>query len=97
MRKSTSCSTLLKTISGHYHLLLEFKTFEVSFASNFKFYRMWALHNDRNEFIFTNWIKRVIGCPMFVLITTLKTFKDRLKVWNSIVFGKVYNYVKDAD
>lgn len=94
---STSCSSLLKTTSDHYPLLLMFDTTEVRYASNFKFLKMWALHNDCREFIATCWQSPVIGCPMFILTKKLKILKDKLKIWNKEVFGNVHDYVKQSE
>lgn len=39
-----SCSTLTKTKSNHFPLLLDFSFSNPSFKSQFKFLRMWSLH-----------------------------------------------------
>ena len=94
--QSTSCSTLIKTSSDHYPLLLTFDTTDNTFASSFKFLKMWALHDDCKEFIASSWQTPAIGCPMYILTKKLKTLKDKLKVWNKDTFGNVHDYVKNA-
>jgi len=94
---STSCSSLIRTKSDHYPLLLDFKTVDIPFSSNFKFLKMWALHPDCEDFIANCWQTRVIGCPMFVLTKKLKLLKENLRTWNREVFGNAHQFVREAE
>jgi len=88
---SISCSTLTKTSSDHYLLLFEFQTSTQTFASNFKFLKMWTLHNDCKKLISDSWNTRLIGCPMHILSTKLKALKTKFKLWNKEVFGNIHS------
>ena len=94
---SVSCSTLVKTRSDHYPLLLEIKTDEVQFASSFKFLKAWTLHKDCKAFINDAWNENIVGCPMYVLTNKLKALKNKLKIWNKDVFGNIHSYVTEAE
>jgi len=90
-------STLTKHKSDHFPLLLEFETSQHSFLSQFKFMQMWIYHEDCKRVIQEAWNINIVGCPMFVLNQKLKILKQKLKIWNKIVFGNVHNLVKEAD
>ena len=94
---SVSSSTLIKTTSDHYPLLLQFETSETSFASSFKFLKMWSLHSDCKDFISSCWQSDFVGCPMLNLSKKLKLLKSKLKVWNKETFGNVHQYVKNSE
>jgi hypothetical protein len=94
---SISCSTLTKTSSDHYPLLLDFKTDSTSFASSFKFLKMWTLHTDCKQIISDSWNTNIVGCPMFILSSKLKILKGKLKQWNKEVFGNIHAYVEVAE
>jgi hypothetical protein len=69
---SISCSTLTKTRSDHYPLLLDFNTDHTTFASSLKFLKMWTLHNGCKQLITDCWNTNVVGSPMYVLSYKLK-------------------------
>lgn len=92
-----SCSTLTKTSSDHYPILLDFKTDSIRFASSFKFLKMWTLHNDCKQLFSDTWKINVVGCPMYVLSAKLKILKGKLKLWNKDVFGNIHEYVAAAE
>jgi hypothetical protein len=46
------CSTLTKSRSGHFPLLLEFTTSDIRRASQFRFMNMWYLHPNCKRVIF---------------------------------------------
>jgi len=94
---SMSVDALTKHKSDHFPILMEFKLSDVSFASQFKFMRMWAMHQDCKQIIQEIWNTNVIGCPMFVLNSKLKSLKVRLKVWNKESFGNVHDLVNKAE
>ena len=94
---SISVSALNKIHSDHFPMLLDIQMSCVSFASNFKFLRMWTLHPDCKEIVKEAWSTNVIGCPMFVLNKKLKILKHKLKLWNKEVFGNVHDHVKVAE
>ena len=94
---SISCSTLTKTCSDHYPLLLDFNTDPRTFASSFKFIKMWTLHTDWTQLITDCWSVNVVGSPMFVLSHKLKHLKSKLKHWNKDVFGNIHAYVDEAE
>lgn len=94
---SLSCSTLTKHKSDHHPLLLEFQVTPVSFASQFKFQQMWALHPDCKDIITCSWNSNIIGSPMYILNSKLKNLKTILKVWNKEVFGDVHAAVQTAE
>jgi hypothetical protein len=94
---SLSVSTLTKHRSDHYPLLLEFQLSRITFASQFKFIRMWSLHPDCEAIVKNCWTSEVIGCPMFVLSKKLKILKEKLKCWNKESFGNVHDFVTSAE
>jgi hypothetical protein len=92
-----SVSTLTKHNSDHYPLLLDFKLSSISFASQFKFLRMWTLHPDCDTIVKDCWKSEVVGCPMYILNKKLKHLKEKLKSWNKESFGNVHDYVSSAE
>lgn len=92
-----SCSTLTKTSSDHYPILLDFSLSTQTFASNFKFLKMWTLHKDCKQLVSDTWNTRVIVCPLHILSTKLKILKDKLKLWNKDVFGNIHGYVSEVE
>ncbi|AES79139.2 hypothetical protein MTR_7g058360 [Medicago truncatula] len=96
MCQSTSCSTLIKTKSDHYPLLLHFETADSTFASSFKFLKMWSLHDNCKDAIASCWKTTITGCPMFILTKKLLLLKQRLEIWNKETFGNVHELVTTA-
>jgi hypothetical protein len=94
---SISCSTLTKTRSDHFPLLLDFQSSNARHASSFRFMSMWLLHPTCKDEIINIWNTSIAGCPMFVLCKKLKLLKDRLKVWNKETFGNVHDQLKKAE
>jgi hypothetical protein len=94
---TSTVSTLTKLISDHFPLLFDFKLTNTSFASQFKFMRMWSLHPDCRAIISESWKSVVVGCPMFVLSQKLKSLKTKLKTWNKDCFGNVNDMVNVAE
>jgi len=94
---SISVSSLTKLHSDHFPLLLDIKMNNFSFASQFKFMRMWTLHPACKDIVQEAWNTTVIGYPMFVLNKKLKILKQKLRIWNKEVFGNVHEYVTDAE
>jgi hypothetical protein len=94
---SISVTTLIKHKSDHYPLLFELQTSTVTFASQFKFMRMWTLHPDCKQVVQDCWNSNIIGCPMFVLSRKLKLLKENLKTWNKNCFGNVHEFVTTAE
>jgi hypothetical protein len=92
-----TCSTLTKTRSDHFPILLDFLSSEAKHVSQFKFMAMWLLHPDCMNVVKDCWNTTVIGCPMFVLNKKLKILKEKLKIWNKDVFGNVHNHLKLAE
>ncbi|WJX18847.1 hypothetical protein P8452_08606 [Trifolium repens] len=90
-------STLIKHKSDHYPLLFELQTSNVTFASQFKFMRMWTLHPGCKQVVQDCWNSNIIGCPMFVLSRKLKLLKENLKTWNKNCFGNVHEFVTSAE
>ncbi|PNY03176.1 ribonuclease H [Trifolium pratense] len=68
-----------------------------NYASQFKFLKMWTLHDSCKDLISNCWGIQIIGSPMFILSKKLKLLKEHLKNWNKEVFGNVHSYVKDAE
>ncbi|WJX32857.1 hypothetical protein P8452_21136 [Trifolium repens] len=97
MSTTISCSTLVKHKSDHCPLLLDFHNHELSFASQFRFFRMWSMHNGCKDLIQNSWNTSVVGCPMFVLCKKLKILKEKLKEWNKSTFGDIHNNVKVSE
>jgi hypothetical protein len=95
---SIVCSTLVKTRSDHYPLLLDYCQHNKRFVSSFKFMKMWSMHEDCKNVISQCWNDNAeVGCPMFVLNSKLKRLKTKLKIWNKESFGNVHSGVKDAE
>ncbi|CAK8571664.1 unnamed protein product [Lathyrus sativus] len=93
----SSCSTLNKSRSDHYPILLHFNFQEFKFKSHFRFMQMWTLHPDCIKVVEDAWKTNFIGCPMFVLAAKLKFLKEKLKVWNKEYFGNMQDNVKKAE
>ncbi|KEH22090.1 hypothetical protein MTR_7g032505 [Medicago truncatula] len=94
---SVNCSTLIRNQSDHYPILLYFQLTNHKFSSQFKFLKMWSLHENCKEVIQDSWSLPVIGCPMFVLSKKLQTLEIRLKCWNKEVFGNIHDLVKTTE
>jgi len=95
--QSLAVSTLIKQNSDHFPLLIDFKTTNTTFASQFRFMKMWSLHPDCKKLIEDFWNIQVTGSPMFVLSHKLKVLKERLKRWNRDIFVNVYVLVKETE
>ncbi|MCI01683.1 RNA-directed DNA polymerase (Reverse transcriptase), partial [Trifolium medium] len=86
-----SCSTLIKNKSDHFPILLNFQMNSTNYASQFKFLKMWTLHDSCKDLISNCWGTQIIGSPMFILSKKLKLLKEHLKNWNKEVFGNVHS------
>jgi hypothetical protein len=93
----SAVSALVKHKSDHFPLLLDFQLTSTTFASSFKFMRMWSLHQDCRNVILDCWKTEVTGCPMFILNKKLKLLKIKLKDWNKNCFGNVNEAVTTAE
>jgi hypothetical protein len=93
----SSVTSLTKIRSDHFPLLFDFKLTNTTFASQFKFLRMWSMHPDCWSVISDCWNINVVGCPMFVLSQKLKMLKVKLKSWNKVCFGNVNDMVCNAE
>jgi exonuclease III len=93
----SSVEALTKHKSDHFPLLFDFQTSIITFASNFKFMRMWSMHDDCRSIISECWKTELIGCPMFILNKKLKILKMKLKEWNKTCFGNINEAVVQAD
>jgi ribonuclease HI len=93
----SSVNTITKLRSDHFPLLFDFKITMNTFASQFKFMKMWSLHPSCRDVIYESWNSVVIGCPMFVLSQKLKSLKAKLKTWNKECFGNVNDMVASAE
>ncbi|WJX14219.1 hypothetical protein P8452_04514 [Trifolium repens] len=94
---SSSVTALPRIRSDHFPLLLDLSVTSVSFASQFKFQRMWVSHDDCARIVSDCWSSVVVGCPMYVLTQKLKMLKNKLKVWNKTCFGNVHDNVIAAE
>ncbi|KAK2456861.1 hypothetical protein QL285_004189 [Trifolium repens] len=83
-------STLTKHKSDHFPNLLDFNLNLLTFASQFKFLRMWSSHPDCESLIKDCWNVEILGCAMFILSKKLKIVKEKLKCWNKSTFGNVH-------
>jgi len=92
-----SVSTLPKTTSDHFPLILEFHTSTNRFVSQFKFMNMWTMNDDCKRLIAESWNIPVVGCPMFILSQKLKRLKLTLKYWNKNVFGDANIKVNEVE
>ena len=59
--------------------------------------QMWTHHKDCHKVIQEVWNTNIVGCHMYILSQKLKILKQKLKVYNKIVFGNVHNMVKIAE
>nr|AYQ93013.1 hypothetical protein [Lupinus angustifolius] len=75
-----SYCTLPRISSVHHPLLLCSELFKQQRLSQFKFHKMWTLHEDCIRTIAESWRNRVFGCPMFILAQKLKNLKQVLNV-----------------
>ncbi|CAK8577995.1 unnamed protein product [Lathyrus sativus] len=55
---------------------------------------MWNLQKDCKSLIKNSWNTMVVGCPMYILNSKLKTLKSNLKDWNKASFVNVHEKVK---
>jgi hypothetical protein len=94
--KTVSCCTLPKNQSDNHPLLFTSDSEVQTSPSSFKFQRMWLLHDDCKRVIADHWKIAVVGCPMFILKTKLKSLKPILKAWNKEIFGDVHTKVASA-
>jgi len=97
MCSSISVSTLLRTCSDHHPILLDFEVTQSRFVSQFKFQKMWTLHEDCRNVVNLIWKLNVVGCPMFILSKKLQMLKVKLRSWNKEVFGNIHQLVKEAE
>ncbi|GFZ13032.1 hypothetical protein Acr_23g0014170 [Actinidia rufa] len=58
-------------------------------ASPFKFFNMWAIHENFLKLVNTSWGEHIRGSAMFRLCTKLKTLKDPLKSLNRHHFAHI--------
>jgi exonuclease III len=93
----STVNTISKIRSDHFPILLDFQLAMTSFASQFKFMKMWSLHPSCKDVISDSWNSVVVGCPMFVLSQKLKNLKAKLKVWNKVTFGNVHDLVTTTE
>lgn len=97
MCSSLSCSTLLRHPSDHSPLLLDFNLTTSRFGSQFKFLKMWAMHDDCINLVQNSWNNSFFGSPMYILSQKLKHLKNNLKEWNKNVFGNIHEHVNIAE
>jgi len=94
---SISVTTLIKHNSDHFPLLLDLQFNDIRTPQQFKFLKMWTLHDDCKNIVADTWREPIVGCPMFVLSQKLKSLKLKLKTWNKQTFGNVHELVKNAE
>ncbi|GAA0164582.1 hypothetical protein LIER_20178 [Lithospermum erythrorhizon] len=58
---------------------------------------MWIRHKGFLEVVLKSWSQPVVGEPLFVLNSKLKSLKQELKSWNKEVFGNVVTLVETAE
>jgi hypothetical protein len=92
----TTCSTLTKTSSDHFPIMLEWSNQVHSFPTSFRFMKMWSMHDDCINIIKETWNNTLIGCHMTVLTRKLQILKDKLKMCNKVTFGNVHQNLKEA-
>lgn len=64
----------------------------------FRFQRMWVSHDEFNSFVETNWNIETAGLPpMKVLVAKLKHIRERLKWWNTNVFGNIQKKLHEIE
>lgn len=79
--------------SDHSPLLLTCQLGTKSFASPFKFMKVWCEDNRCKGVVQQAWSQQIYGCPMFVLSEKLKCVKQALKSWNRNHFGHIQQNV----
>jgi hypothetical protein len=94
---SITVNTILKQSSDYFPILLDFQLNDIRVPQQFKFLKMWTLHDDCKNIVAASWNEPVVGCPMFVLSQKLKSLKLKLKTWNKETFGNVHELVKNAE
>ena len=94
---SVSVSSLINHHSDHHPILMESILSEMLVPHQFKFLKMWTLHEDCKNVVASSWNQIFVGCPMFVLSQKLKYLKNNLKAWNKEVFGNVHELVAQAE
>jgi hypothetical protein len=94
---SISVCTLLRNGSDHHPILLEFEAAQFKFVSQFKFQKMWTLHENCRDVVASIWNQNVVGFPMYILNRKLQMLKVKLRSWNKEVFGDIHHLVKEAE
>ncbi|KAI5421605.1 hypothetical protein KIW84_045146 [Lathyrus oleraceus] len=75
-----SCSSLIKSRSNHFPILLHFIFHDFKFKYQFRFLQMWTTHQDCIKVVESSWKTNFVGCHMFVLASKLRVLKDNLRV-----------------
>ena len=64
---------------------------------NFKFFNMWASHENFLQIVSDNWTRHIQGSPMFSLCKKLKFLKRPLKELNKLHFSQISKRVARAE
>ncbi|MQL99420.1 hypothetical protein Taro_032143 [Colocasia esculenta] len=62
----------------------------------FRYFSMWAQHDNFLPTVEQAWQSQVLGSPLFVLYQKLRAVKAALKVWNRMEFGEIHHKVESA-
>lgn len=76
---------------------MSFDSDEVKYTSQFKFMKVYSMHDECLGLISHTLNTRIFGFPIYTLDKNLRILKTRLKKWNKICFGNVMVKVKEAE
>lgn len=80
---------LLPGVSDHSPCVVDTREMKDTRPKPFRFFDMWAEHEDFLEVVRVAWDIHVTGDPIFTLVQKLKSVKWKLKKWSRESFGMV--------
>ncbi|KAL2248543.1 UNVERIFIED_CONTAM: putative ribonuclease H protein [Sesamum indicum] len=88
---------LTRNVSDHCPLLLSVKQEKKTGPTPFRFQNMWTKHHDFKHCVTTSWQHPIHGHGMFAFQQKLHRIKAALKLWNTEVFGNIFQNITDAE
>jgi hypothetical protein len=83
--------------SDHSPAIIRFDYQNSQGKRNFKFFNMWASHENFLQIVSDNWTRHIPGSPMFSLCKKLKFLKRPLKELNQLHFSHISERVARAE
>ncbi|CAI9090064.1 OLC1v1024754C1 [Oldenlandia corymbosa var. corymbosa] len=88
---------LNRSTSDHAPLLLQYKAEMEAKPRLFRFQKMWLQRNNFLEVVKENWEQPIDHHGMLAFSLKLRRLKARLKEWNKVEFGDVFQNLKEAE